>query len=196
MKKILVGALAVAATAVLADTAQAQLNATPFSVEVRAGAAIPTGDLADGTETGFALGGNVAYNVTPTIAVYGGYSYNRFGLEDADDLDLDGVHVIDRGWDLGLRVGVPTPMIPIDPWIKGGLVYHQLELDGDGGNISTDNELGFEVGAGLGFSFMPKVSFTPGVTYTSYTISGDDLDADEEGDVTHFKIDLGVRIRI
>ncbi len=100
------------------------------------------------------------------MGVYAGYTYNRFGVEEFKNLDVN-----DQGFNAGLRLAVPTPLIPIDPYLKGGVVYNTLGFTFDGDDedfIDSDNSLGFEVGAGVGIGLGPKLSFTPQVTYTRY----------------------------
>ena len=198
MKKITLGLLSVVAAAAFAAPAHAQLpNFTPFSLEVRGGLAFPRGELREteddvgSVETGYTYGANATYHFMPLVGVYVGYTRNQFGVEGLDELD-----VIDQGFSAGVRLAVPTPLIPIDPYVKAGLVYNTLsfEFDGDAEFIESDNSLGFEVGAGVGVGLGPKLSFTPQVTYTRY-----EPQYDGEGDdfnVEHIRLDVGLRIRI
>ncbi|HEX8694066.1 MAG TPA: outer membrane beta-barrel protein [Longimicrobium sp.] len=184
----LLGALAVAAAAA---PARAQLpHITPFSFEARAAAAFPTGDLEDaGASAGWVLSGSATFHAIPLIGVYAGYSYGQFGVEDVDD-----VHFTEQGFDAGLRLAIPTPLIPIDPWIRGGLVFHKLSLDSDDPDVGgeTDTGLGFEVGAGLGFGLGP-ISLNPGVSFVQYDAEDED---DVEATVSYFKLEIGGRIRL
>jgi len=191
MKKLTAGLFAVAATAMIAGPARAQIpHITPFAFEARAGAAIPTGDMNEDTGPGLALSGSITYHAIPLVGIYAGGTYNQFSLDDAD-----GVNVNDSGLDLGARIGIPTPLIPIDPWIKGGLVVHRIKISDSEDDITSDWGTGFEVGAGLGFGFGP-VSITPGVGYVHYNANnGDDLD-NADFTVSYLKADIGVRIRI
>lgn len=199
MKRITVGLLSVVAIAVCVAPAHAQLpNVTPFALEVRGGLVFPTGDLGEteddvgSVETGFTFGANATFHFMPMVGVYAGYTRNQFGVEGIDELD-----VLDQGFSAGVRLAVPTPLIPIDPYVKAGLVYHKLsfEFDGDDEGLpESDNSLGFEVGAGLGIGLGPKLSVTPQVTYTSY-----EPQYDGEGDdfkVEHIRLDVGLRLRL
>lgn len=179
MNKAASGLLAAAATLAMAGSAQAQIvpNLTPFSVEGRVGAAFPNGDAGDVLDTGFTFGADVSVNVMPMVALYGGYSRTSFGITDTDE------NATLSGFDVGARLEIPTPLIPIDPWIKAGAVFHQLEIADE----SSDRETGYEVGAGVGFGMIPKVTITPAVTYTSV---GGDID------VQHVRAEVGVRVRI
>jgi opacity protein-like surface antigen len=199
MKRTTLGLLSVVAAAALAAPAHAQLpNVTPFSFEVRGGLVYPTGDFGDtaddvgSIESGYTIGANATYHFMPLLGIYAGYTYNRFGVEGLDELDVN-----DQGFNAGLRLAVPTPLLPIDPYFKGGLVYNKLGFTFDGDDedfIDSDSSLGFEVGAGLGIGLGPKLSFTPQVTYTRY-----EPKYDGEGDdftVQHIRADVGLRIRL
>lgn len=195
MKKTMWGVAAGLAMLTATGTAEAQ-SVLPLAVEVRGGAAFPTGDFGEGLETGYAAGGNVSFSFAPMLAVYGGYSLNGFGIDDEGTGQADGLEFRDRGFDAGIRASIPTLVLPVSPWVKGGLVYHQLELDGDGEGASTDSSLGFEVGGGFEFPLGPTVSVTPGVSYTKYSVDFEDDETGTEFDVSHVKADIGLRIRL
>ena len=58
----------------------------------------------------------------------------------------------------------------------------------------TDSDWGFEVGAGNGFAFTNKISITPGVTYTS---TSHDIEGENESiNVSHLRVDVGLRVRL
>lgn len=196
--------LALVAAAAIAAPAHAQLpNLTPFSFEVRGGLAVPRGDFADtggsggdivlGIDPGYTVGANATFHVIPLLGIYGGYTYSRFPVESSD-MDL-----VDHGFDAGVRVAVPTPLIPIDPYVKAGLVYHsagfRLELNGEEVDTDGDRSLGWEAGAGVGIGLGPKLSFTPQVTYTRYEaaeLNGTGRDVNVE----HLRLGVGLRLRL
>jgi hypothetical protein len=201
MKKIKVGFLSLVAAAAFAAPVHAQLpNVTPFSFEVRGGLAFPTGDFGESEEdvgqieSGITYGANATFHFMPMLGVYAGYTRNQFGVEGLEELD-----VIDQGFSGGLRLTIPTPLIPIDPYVKVGVVYNTLgfKFDGEGEDeefLDSDRSLGFEVGAGIGIGLGPKLSFTPQVTYTRY-----EPKYDGEADnfkVEHIRLDVGLRLRL
>jgi hypothetical protein len=182
MKKIAAGLLSVAASALLAGAAHAQIpHITPFAFEARAGVAVPTGSFNDAANPGYALNGNITYNAIPLVGVYAGYDYAHFGQDGGSG------KFTDTGVDVGLRVGIPTPLIPIDPYLKGGVVFHRLKLTDAATQNFSDTGTGLEVGAGLGFGFGP-LSLTPGVSYVHYNVAG--------GRASYVKADVGLRVRI
>jgi hypothetical protein len=169
---------------------------TPFSVEVQAGVVVPTGDFADEFATpGVGIGANVAYRVIPMLDIYAGYSWQRFGADDAasegTDLDID-----DSGFALGGRLNFPG--MGLGPWVRAGVILHELKISGsDGGfsaSLTSDRAVGFEVGAGLSFPVAPKISLTPGVTFRTYEPEFDGESADES--VTYFGLHLGGQISL
>ncbi|HET6229470.1 MAG TPA: outer membrane beta-barrel protein [Longimicrobiaceae bacterium] len=193
MKKAAAGIFAALATVAFAGGAHAQIvpNLTPFSVEVRGGASIPTGTFKDNFKTGYTTSANVTFHALPVLGIYGGYSLNGYDVKDA----AGGGSVREQGFDAGVRVDVPTPLIPIDPFIRAGAVYHKLKETGTTSPAETDNKLGFEVGAGVAFALGPKVSVTPAVSYTKISdveVSGVPIGLD----ISHVRADIGIRIRI
>lgn len=197
MNRTLAGALALAAAAAFAAPAGAQLvpNFTPFAVEARGGVGFPSGDLGDASESGWSLGGTVTFHL-PFVGVYVGYSRAEFPANEDVRADQGEGKYNDQGFEAGLRLGIPTPLVPIDPWIKGGVVYHNIEGSGfDTGsddNFEGDSGWGFELGAGLGFGLGPKVSIVPGISYTSYTFDSEG----EDVEVNFIKAEIGLRVRI
>jgi len=187
MQKLTTVAAALAGAALLAGPAAAQIpHITPFAFEARAGVAVPVGDFNDVAGSNFGVGGSITYHAVPLLGIYAGASHAQFS-GDADDGDYN-----DTGFDLGARLGIPTPLIPIDPWIRAGVVVHRLEHDGATADFSAWGT-GYEVGAGLGFGFGP-ISITPGVSYVSYKYDDGVTAGDQRA--SYVKADVGVRVRI
>jgi opacity protein-like surface antigen len=183
----------------VAGSAEAQYAGLgiPLSIEARGGVAFPTGDLGEAdlnTGFGFQVGGIL--EVTPRLGVYAGYSRTEF---EADDNIVDASFI-----DSGLNAGVRASFAPVlgltgaAPYVHGGLVYHQVELDVDGIDEDdlgeSDYSLGFEVGGGLDFPLGRKVSVTPAVKYVRYEPEFDGEGSD--GDVSYVALDVGLRIRL
>ncbi|HEV2149786.1 MAG TPA: outer membrane beta-barrel protein [Longimicrobiaceae bacterium] len=178
MKRSTLVAAALAAV-VFAAPARSQ-GMLPFSVEARTGLAFPTGEFGDGLALGYGLGASAIFNVTPTLGVYGGYSYTQFDFDDDVFGDVDDTFDV-QGFDAGARLGLP--MAGLSPYLRGGVVYYKA---GDAGN-----ELGFQVGAGLDYRLGPVVSFTPEVSYVTVPVG--------EGrgpDASFVRADVGLRFRL
>ena len=167
----------------------AGLAGTPLSVEARLFAGFPTGDFGedDDLETGVGFGVEAAYNFLPALAVYAGFSRVSFGFDGVED-----VNVIDSGFDLGLRYTLPA-MGSLSPFLRGGLVYHELEFDADGGNFSTDRGLGFDIGGGIAIPLSPRFSLNPMINYVRY--SPDIEDADDDFDVSYLGLGVSLAFR-
>ncbi len=179
MKKTML--LSLVAAVALAGTAQAQtgtLPTSPLSVDVRAGAAFPTGDFGDIAETGYTVGGDLSLMLSPMFSLYAGGSYSSFAVADEFQELLEGLtggQIGDLsynlyGADAGVKAAFPT-MSGFTPFLRGGLVYYTAELGGGddlGEDVEEENdwEAGFEVGGGLAFPLGPRISVTPEVTYT------------------------------
>lgn len=178
--------------AVLAPAAvQAQ---TPFSVEAQAGVVVPMGDFADDfATTGFGFAVNAAYRVMPMLDVYAGYSWQRFGADDGEFEDVD-VDIDDSGFAFGGRLLFPGT--GLDPWVRAGLILHQLKLSGSEGGFSasftSDRSLGFEAAAGLAFPVAPRVSLTPAITFRTYSPDFEGESSDES--IQYIGVHLGGRI--
>jgi hypothetical protein len=189
MKKLTAGLFAVAAAALVAGPARAQIpHITPFAFEARAGAAIPTGDMNQDTGPGLALSGSITYHAIPLVGIYAGGTYDKFSLDG-------GGNATDSGLDVGARLGIPTPLIPIDPWIRAGVVVHRTKLTGGTDDFTSDWGTGYELGAGLGLGFGP-ISVTPGVGYVHYKANNGLTVDNADFTVSYVKADVGVRIRI
>jgi hypothetical protein len=186
------GLAALALAAALPAVASAQL--LPLSVEARGGAYIPTGDFADGLNTGFGFGGNVAYRVIPMLDIYAGYSWQRFGVEDDEEFEGATLDLDDSGFAFGARLHLPAAP-NLGPWVRAGVIMHQLKFTGsDGGisvSLSTDRAVGAEIGGGLAIPLMPSLSLTPGVSFRTYKPRFEGATSDEP--VQYFGLELGAR---
>lgn len=194
--KAMCSLFAVLSIAVLAPVAL-HAQQTGFSVEAQVGGVIPTGDFADFATAGFGFGVNAAYRVFPMVDVYAGYSWQRFGADDDEEFGAVDVDIDDSGFAFGGRLHVPA--VPsLNPWIRAGVILHQLKLSGTEGGVSasftSDREAGFEVGAGIGFPVAPKISLSPAVIFRSYKPSFDGETSDES--LTYVGLYIGGRISL
>ncbi|HEU0299294.1 MAG TPA: hypothetical protein VFR37_07570 [Longimicrobium sp.] len=174
--------LALACAAARADAADAQMTA--FSVEARGGISIPSDEF-DGADGG--IGGEVSlgWQALPLVGLYAAYEWTRLDWSDA------GGSATDQGFAAGVRIALPAPFIPIDPWIRAGLVAHGLEAE----TLGEDAKRGWEAGAGLSFPIGRRVALTPGVIWTQYRQGSGNADA-ELLRVRHLRADVGLRLRL
>ena len=176
-------AAALAFACASADVLVAQLPRIPLAVEARGGVAHPA-EAFTGADGGAAGEVSATWHALPFIGVYGAYQHNRFSWDDTDG------HITDSGWAAGVRVDVPLPLVPIDPWIRGGVVMHDLE----GLSPRVDSQRGWEVGGGLGFPLARGLTLTPGVLWTRYQYGSGAQDGPLLR-VRHLRTDVGLRLR-
>ncbi len=178
MKKTIAAFAAALAAVTLAGAARAQ-SVVPLAIEARASAAVPTGDFEDtggGIGTGYGFGVDGELKLNPLFGVYGGYSWTGYDYEAGED------RVEQQGVDAGVRVGLG--LLPLNPYARAGVVYHQL----DDGITRHERKLGYELGAGLSFPLGQVLSVTPEVSYTRIN--------DALGDDDHLSaVRLGVGLR-
>lgn len=208
MKKILFGTAAAVLALSLAGNAHAQVAGLPLSIEVRGGAAFPTGDDFGsdeaGAETGYGFGANVFVGLTPLLGIYGGYSQFEFGADvDAVGLDFDfpagaDVDYRDNGFNLGAQVTFSplSSLSGVTPWLRGGATLREFEIEVEDADVessvSTDRDLGFEAGGGLNIPLGEVISVTPGVRYVSFD---PEFDEDQPFEVRYIVADVGLQIR-
>lgn len=161
----------------------AQLPRVPLALEARGGIAQPA-DVFTGADGGAAGEVSATWHALPFIGFYGAYQHNQFAWDDMDD------NVTDSGWAAGVRIAVPMPLVPIDPWIRGGVVMHDLE----GTLSSADGQRGWEVGGGLEFPLSRGLTLTPGVLWTRYQWGSGAQDGPLLR-VRHLRTDVGLRLR-
>jgi opacity protein-like surface antigen len=170
-----------------------------LSAEVRVGAGIPTGDFADGLSAGLGIGGILAYRVIPELDVFAGYSSQSFGVDDDPEFEGVDLDVNDSGFAIGGRFFVPG-LPSVAPWLQAAVLLHELEVTGrEQGvsvSLSSDREVGFEIGGGLEIPVAANIGVTPGIRYRQYSVDFDlEDDGPVSGDVTYLTLDVGVRFR-
>lgn len=177
----LAAAFALACAVAVAPSAHAQL-----ALEARSGIATPQGAFTEDVDVdgGYSTEVSLTVGMMPMLGVYGAFQQAKFDVGDDDRV------VRDEGWAAGVRVSVPVPAIPIDPWIRGGLVTHKLTGGGlEGGG---DRGFGVEVAGGLRVPLGSRVALTPGVGWTRYTFDDETVE-DSKVNVQYLRVDVGLR---
>lgn len=177
-----------AALTLIAGGAQAQAPGR-FSLEVSAGGALPTQDLGDHElkDAGLGLGLNASYRVMPHLAVYAGWDWYHFELEEGIG---DFVDVEDTGYAFGVRYDGPT-LAMATPWIRAGGVFKHVELETDENDAvrSSDHTLGWEAGVGATLNLGSRWALMPGVRYRTFSPELEELGGEVEHAYVTF--DLG-----
>ncbi|HET7274019.1 MAG TPA: outer membrane beta-barrel protein [Longimicrobiaceae bacterium] len=203
MRKATLGLMAIFGLVASPGIVEAQFPGG-LTLDVRGGVGVPTGDLGDdelmGAETGFGFGATVGLNVLPMVGVYGGYSRFMFPVESESLTEAQNeAEFVDSGFNGGVKLMVPATILGgLNPYLQGGVVYRELELDveGDVVDVESDSESawGYEIGAGLAFPLGQVISVTPGVRYVSYSPDAAGGEADGP-DISYVAADIGLSIR-
>jgi hypothetical protein len=141
MKRAIVGLLAVMALAAGAGRASAQ-GTLPVTLEVRLDAGLPLGDFKDGVKSGLGWGVLGTFEISPSFALYGGYSSFDFDVRSST------LTVRDDGFDVGGRLLLGTGGGVMTSFAQFGALFH-------------NDETGFEAGLGVDYPVGPAVTLTP-----------------------------------
>jgi opacity protein-like surface antigen len=152
--------LAVAAIALSASVAQAQMSsapARPYTIGVSGGVSIPLGDLSSttsargaGATTGFNVNGILGYD-SPTMPLgfRGEVNYNRFGVDKALTQGASVNYSVFGGSVNGvLNLTSGATASGIRPYVIAGVGYAQLKANGSG--VSSDSKSGVMLNGGFG----------------------------------------------
>jgi opacity protein-like surface antigen len=183
--------LALLASTGSASVAQAQVS-NPLKFTVFAGAALPTGDMKDGVDLGYTVGAALDYRVPLSpFGVRAEGTYASFGAKDtggAEDADLS-----DLGLNANAVIWLPNAGSPVRAYLTGGPSYSRIKVSASEGAVEasvTDNNWGFNVGAGLDFA-LGSLSTRLDVRYKR--ISSDNFfGTGESGTVQYIPITFGL----
>lgn len=145
-----------------------QGQGSPFTLEARAGAAVPVSGFASGDGVGEGTSTGAVFGVEVTLAsggwrtLYAGFSQARFGCRDAGC--PTGEPYVATGVNVGLRVAL-VPGAAVLPWIGVGGFTTRVESPGVTGSPKGNSTLGYggEVSAGLYIRTGGTLAFTPAV---------------------------------
>lgn len=136
---------------------------------------IPLGSFADrdqgvgaGTGVGVEVGG--VLGLGSLLGVYGDYQYLRFACEVCEQVELDS-GLVDAGFEAGAQLSPPLPVFGLQPWLRAGVVGHQLQFSRGDGSKTSDLGFGFGVGAGVHLPLGGSLAISPALRFRSY--SGD-----------------------
>ena len=134
----------------------------PVSFGISGGAAVPTGDLSNGSGSAF-TGVNTGYNVTGSIAVSvpvlpisfrGDASYNGFGSRNMTTAQYVGnptyaadARILSVTANVVYPLSLPVPILR--PYVIGGIGTYNVRLSPTTGSSSSNTHVGYNVGAGV-----------------------------------------------
>jgi hypothetical protein len=171
---------------------QIEAQQRALSFDARGGYSFPISDFGDGTESDFGFGAGVVFSLTQSFGIYGGWARDAFGCEELIGCDED-TQLQVQGFEAGVKFLIPTEA-RILPWLKAGLIAHEMKVDTDAIDFESDREYGFQAAAGLDFPLGEVVSVSPGLRFNMLEIGEDDAFADPE--VKYLSFDLGLHFHI
>lgn len=178
---ILLAALATAPTG-----ARAQI-----SFEARGSLQRPVGDFKNNANGNAGFAGDVFFNVSPQLSLYGGYGVEMFGCDGCSGQD----DRTSKGPELGVKL-LAASRGGILPWVRVGATLHQLEVNDGALHATSDRRVGIQVSAGLDLPLGQMLSFSPAIRYQAYRaefpIAGGALVALR--DVRFLSLDFGLHI--
>src|SRR4051794_41101453 len=110
------------------------------------GGGLPLGDFKDATKAGLGWGVDAAFDVSPSFAIYGGYSSFDFDVRSST------VTVRDNGFDVGGRLLLGSGGGVLNTFAQFGALFH-------------NGDTGFEAGLGAEYPVGPAVTLTPLARY-------------------------------
>ncbi|HET8654777.1 MAG TPA: hypothetical protein VFL93_04640 [Longimicrobiaceae bacterium] len=172
-----------------------------LSIEARPAFGVPTGGFSSASGLGATNGpgGSVGASVgLGPIAAYAEYTAVRFGCSQCSEAGLDD-RALDTGWEVGAKLRLtPLPFLPVQPWVRGGVIGHQLQLSGDEGHVESKMGSGYSIGVGVDLPLLSyaSVHLAPEVDYRSYSAEYDFQQfGSTSTDVRYLAVGLGLVYR-
>ncbi len=139
-----------------------------WSLELRPGVNYATQDIADANlELGFGTELTIAYRFMPHLAVYAGWSYNNFAVDQSfagTDASFE-----ETGYTFGFQFIHPIGESTLSYLLRVGGTYNHIEIENNDGDIIIDSGhgLGWQAEAGLVIPLNERFSLLPSVRYRS-----------------------------
>ncbi|MEQ9592191.1 MAG: outer membrane beta-barrel protein [Cyclobacteriaceae bacterium] len=133
-----------------------------WSFEVRPGVDFATKKLGGADlKTGFGFEGTFAYRFMPHLAVYAGWSWNRFGSDQSLDFE-------ETGYTYGLQFIHPIGDSNIEFLARAGATSNHIEVeDGDQLIADTGHGFGFQLESGVVIPIGESWNLLPSIRYRS-----------------------------
>jgi opacity protein-like surface antigen len=156
MKRTIFGVVAVAAIALVPAVSNAQRAnhasaAKPYTFSIGAGLSVPTGDMSNGSKTGFNLQGAVQHALGMSPAwLRGEVAFHRFGSQNLGGADG---HQSELGALANIGYSFPTTS-KVRPYVLGGLGLYSQKYSVEQGGVNasiSESDLGFNGGLGVSF---------------------------------------------
>ncbi|MBW3630906.1 MAG: hypothetical protein KY464_16645 [Gemmatimonadetes bacterium] len=147
-----------------------------------------------GDGSGFAAGAAVG---SGPFGVYAEYQHVDFECAQCGELELD-EEVRDAGWELGLLIRPGGFPFRLRPWVRGGLIRHQLQFTSGDESVASEPASGLGLGAGLAYPIFGPLDVTGAVGRHSYRANfdfDDEAFADRGSEVVYLTYRFGLAVR-
>jgi hypothetical protein len=182
----------------LALAAPPAVQAQNVSVELRGSITKPTGSFGDAggiNANGDAgLGGDIILSANPSLSFYGGWSREMFDCEGCGSDES----INSSGFEGGVKLLMHRNQ-GVLPWVRGGIIAHELTVDQGGTETTSNMGYGFQVSGGLDIPLGEVLSFSPAIRYQQYQaefdVIGDNFIVAQQ-DVKQLSADFGLHIHL
>src|SRR5438105_11642334 len=166
MNKTILSMMAVAGIAAAAPTARSQ-GYNPFQIGAAGGIAFPTGDLGNGTNTGYNIAFVLGYKPQfMPVGVRAEAAYNQLGFQGG------GGSINIPSFTGNLTYELPLGM-SFTPYAIGGVgLYRPSAGFNGGGSTSAENDFGWNIGGGVKIPFSSSFQTFIEARYNSVHASG------------------------
>lgn len=146
-------------------------------------------------DTGFGLEGSFAYRFMPHLAVYAGWSWNRFGSDskvNGTSLDFE-----ETGYSYGLQFIHPIGDSKVNILARAGGLANHIEVE-KGDDIIADSGHGFgwQLEGGLAIPVGERWKLMPSIRYRSLSRDLTIETITESVDLNYFSAGLGLQIKL
>lgn len=174
MRKCIAALMCLAALPLAAAPAAAQ-GFFPFTIEGRAGLAVPVDDFAPGIETGYFGELTAKYSPLPFTTLYLGWTAAEFSMSAERAPEATSVTLRDSGVRFGGELSVPLSglMSGIAPYAQVGALFNRAQVRSDGEEgasfrESSERTTGLDLGAGVRIKINRHISVAPEVRFRRY----------------------------
>jgi hypothetical protein len=185
------------------------LSGQSISLGLRGTGSFPTGSFADdgtttdatlieGAKNGFGYGVDAGISMG-MLGLYAGFDHIKFDCETTT-CQTKGEYTL-QGVTVGVKLMPPMASM-FRPFIKGGVTFNNLKSgygSSSSNRLETDQQPGYEIGAGGDLGFLGIVSITPQVRYVGQNLKAkvpgvNTTGAQPTQGVNYFTFDLGLSV--
>ena len=166
-----------------------------WSFEVRPGVNFATKKLGEANlKTGYGFEGALAYRFMPHLAVYAGWSWNKFGSDQ--QMNGSSLNFEETGYTYGLQFIHPVGESKISILARvGGLANHIEVEEGDDIIADSGHGFGWQVEGGLAIPLGEKWRLMPSVRYRSLSRDITIETVNASVDLNYLSVGMGIALK-